>query len=147
MNVPREQIYNALFGLAQSAFAAGSGFGIMSRQPQLWTNVKPGDFPAFFQWEVSEKADQVTFGLTRWEAKVKWMVFVQPSQNYSDVVTARMDPYLDALEKALEPDAGGKQTLGGLVANVWVDGTVLKDVGVLSSTAGFMMPLTIITGQ
>lgn len=145
MNVPRETIYNALLGRAESI--SPYPFKLVSRQPQPWTNLDAGNLPALFQWERGETEKQTTYGLGRWTAKVAWMVLFQPSQNASDVVASRMNPVLDALEASLLADVPGqKQTLGGLVENAWIDGEVIKELGVLSTIAALVIPITVITG-
>ena len=51
---------------------------------------------------------------------------------------------VDAVAAALAPEpASNKQTLGGLVQHVWIDGAIVTDEGVLADQAVAIIPITL----
>src|SRR5438105_7824567 len=78
MNVPREQIYSALFATLQSAL--GSKFATISRRWRMPEQVSPESRPALFQVQTGERAKTNANGEPIiWIAAVDLVIYTQGS--------------------------------------------------------------------
>lgn len=56
-----------------------------------------------------------------------------------------LDPLLDAVDAALAPNiVTRRQTLGGLVSHVWIDGKIMKDPGDIDGDGIAVIPVKIL---
>ncbi len=65
-----------------------------------------------------------------------------PNENYFDTV-------LDAIDAAMnvgKPPFWAAQTLGGLVAHAWIDGTTVLDPGDVDQQIVAMIPISVVCG-
>lgn len=81
------------------------------------------------------------------EWKVTAGVFVFVSTTDTDTEPDMvMNNILDAIEAAVAPDKGsGYQTLGGLVVNCRINGTIERDPGFMSGVGAAAIPIEITT--
>ena len=136
----REAIYSALFTKVSSA----AGFVTMSRRLKHWDDVSAANQPAIFQAQKNETPANVP-GLNQvWTLSVDVYIYVHSQNDHSVIPSSVLNPLIDAVEYALRPDAvSNKQTLGGLVQHVWIDGAIETDEGVLGDQAVAIIPITI----
>jgi hypothetical protein len=133
--VNRETIYAALFALGQGA----SGFAQSGRRLRHIDDLQPVEFPAFYQVQVDEDWVQSAGNLPPiGQLAVEWWVYVY-SADETEPHSAQMNPLIDALCNALKLpphfNAGGAQTLGGLVESVRLNGRIEYAEGAMGDRA------------
>jgi hypothetical protein len=145
MNHPRETIYAAIFAQLQSA---GAVFSTYSRKLLKWDQVDASIQPALFMSQIREGADQnAAFGLTRWTGRVLLYIYARVDELPTTAGSSTLNPLLDAVESALaSTPPGEKQTLGGLVNELRIDGEILIDEGLIDGQAIAAIPLVFTTG-
>lgn len=149
---PREEIFAALFALAQTANTQATPFAVMSRRYVPFSEKTNLEAAELYQIQLPQDASQSGhFGQTKWNMKALWVCYFPV--NTDDLVTPTsptLNNYMDALEAVLKGPltAQAKQTLGGLVNNVWIDGQVLIDEGLNSGPPALIsIPITINVGM
>jgi hypothetical protein len=72
-------------------------------------------------------------------------VFIYTDAHEVEVPASILNPLLDALDTALLPDKmTGKQTLGGLVHHVWIEGRIIKEPGDLDGDGLAVVPIKVL---
>jgi aminopeptidase N len=130
MNVPREQMYSALFSTLQSAL--GARFATMSRRWRMPEQVSPESRPALFQVQTGERAKTNANGEPIiWIATVDLVIYTQgsgdeqtiPSQDdgkeYIYTLFVPMDASM-AFPCFDQPDLKGRFTLSLVIPSDWV---------------------------
>jgi hypothetical protein len=146
MNLPREQIYSALFTTLQSAL--GARFATMSRRWRMPEQVSPESRPALFQVQTGERAKTNANGEPIiWIATVDLVIYTQGSGDEQTIPSQELNLLSDAVEAALSPPANsdGKQTLGGRVSHCRLQGSVRITENVNGAAAMAVMPVEIVT--
>lgn len=133
-----ESIYAALFALGKSA----AGVRTASRRLVNAQDVPVQASPALYQVQIQQKATYQGSVPTRWDLSVMWVVVVAQTDT-AQPMTPALNPILDAVAAALAP-ATGKQTLGGLVEYVAIDGNVDISEGVMGDRTVAFIPIHII---
>lgn len=138
MTVTRNQIYEALLELGGSS---SIGFSEKGRRLREFDAAQK---PALFQIEHVDSYQAKAGQLRHRTLKVTWVMYHEVGRDPNTVPAVTTADMLDALD-ALFPDAIGpcKQTLGGLVHSVWIDGTVQKFEGDLDGQTIIVVPITI----
>ncbi|MDE2101878.1 MAG: hypothetical protein KGL39_31825 [Patescibacteria group bacterium] len=139
MNNSRESIYAALFSLLQTA----TGLTTASRRFKTWDQ---STGTALYQVQKSEKATSKLPGAKRWELSVDVYLYAVADQSNTAPATA-LNALLDAIEAALQPEPGVKQTLGGLVDQAYIDGVIQVNTGDIGDVMFAIIPVTIVTGS
>lgn len=152
MNVPDEQVYQALFQLLDSAQLAGArAWATSSRKFQSWENAGVPNQPAMFLRQGRQQAAQKqALGLTEWTLRATCWIYCQHPSDQGSVPATLINNLLTAVKKVLSPLPGeSEQTLGGLVTNCWIDGTVLIDEGLapMDTQSIVVVPIAILTGD
>lgn len=139
----RKAVFAALYALASGA----AGFQTKSRTVRLFSDVAAPDQPAFFQSEgkqVRTVSAPGTQGKDTWHAELILYAHEANVPEGGDVVDLLND-LVDAVLAALAPPLGvDKQTLGGLVTDCRVDGTIDTSEGRLGQQAVAVIPVVII---
>ena len=146
MNIPREQIYSALFNTLQSTL--GSTFATISRRWRMPEQVSPESRPALFQVQTGERAKTNTNGEPIiWIAAVDLVIYTQGSGDEQTIPSQELNVLLDAIEAALAPPANseGKQTLGGKVSHCRLQGSARITENVNGALAIAVLPVEILT--
>jgi len=139
----REAAIAALESLVAGAYAWTTG---PTRKLKLWTDVPLGERPAVFLFEGAD--EQHTFGNSINPKRVMAVkIFVYT--NAKEVPGAiEINQIMDALDKAFYPAGAdiqaGRNTLGGLVNNCRIAGTVFKDPGDLDGDGLLITPVEIL---
>ena len=156
MNVPREQIavavFNLIKGITFGSNMPGGGFATSGRAGRMWSDLADAAQPAMFLFQVGETATQqrTAIGLYKWEMDFWCLIYLRadPAQvDAGTTVETAMNAILDALEKALQPITGEKQTLGWIVNNVWIEGQIIVDTGITDQQCALIIPLKVQTGS
>ena len=150
--VTRSLISEALFDLLKNAYK----WGTADSRLRLPDDVANFEMPALFLAKPAEELSQHTFGLTKHHFRYYAMVILRSDSiptAISERAEAEMDAILDAIEHAINPSSGvpsiGRaqpQTLGGLVTNAWIDGTVHIDSPIFFETCAILIPISVVTG-
>jgi hypothetical protein len=146
MNLPREQIYSALFATLQSAL--GSRFATVSRRWKASDQVAPESRPALFVVQTGERAKTNINGEPIiWIASVDLVIYTQGSGDEQTIPSQELNELLDAIEAALAPPANseGKQTLGGKVSHCRLQGSLSIRENVNGTSALAVLPVEIVT--
>ena len=131
----------ALFALVSSS----SSFVTASRRLKLWTDLSAAEKPAIFQYERDDTYSNGKQYLPIVEMNVELYVYTAPGMDSGITPVSIMNPLLDAIDAALATGrVNGKQTLGGLVSHVWIDGKVMKDPGDIDGDGLAMIPIKIL---
>jgi hypothetical protein len=145
MNFPRETIALALYSHLSSLT---SSFTTITRYNQVWSSVEPANQPFLGVEEVSNKSVRGVDGMITWYFGFRLWIYCQ-HQIQSDIVpSTKINTLLDVIENSLQPPSGEKQTLGGIVVDAWIDGTIIIAEGTLPSDVQsiVMIPVTVLTG-
>jgi hypothetical protein len=148
VNVSRESVSVALEALFVS-LVPGT-LTTLSRTLVPFTNVDKTAIPALFVVEDDEQDNQQQdFGLETYKLDFALWLYTPVAEGGSEAPGTAMNTALDAIDLAIRgPIAGERQTLGGLVTNCWIDGKVIKQVGIVGQGMPSVarIPVTILTG-
>ncbi|MFK7088682.1 hypothetical protein AAFM71_07680 [Chromobacterium violaceum] len=139
----REAIYSALF----ERLKAIPGLRTTSRRLRHWSDVDASQQPAMFQAQVRESPipGDPSRGLpTKWTLSADVYVYARTDGDQAPGTV--LNPLLDAIEAALQPDNPvlRAQTLGGMVEHCWIDGDIETDEGALGDQAVAIVPIRIL---
>jgi len=146
MNVARETIYAALFGLLSGV----PGFNKTGRRLLHWSEVAHADQPALFLVQSNQAPQQAGRGLPpKWLLRAELFVYVNVGEDPNAIPAQQLNTLVDAIDVALKPAAGSDlvnnvQTLGGLVSHCWIDGEVEVFDGALGPQAVAIIPIAIL---
>lgn len=152
----RENIYAALFARISAAtwpaipISGATTWASASRKMQGWAEVPPGNMPALFQTQVSERVKRDPGKPPVWTLMVELRVYVAHLANtdQSVIPTQQLNPILDAIQAAMEPTFvdGDPQrcTLGKLVYDCKIVGEVKDFEGDLGDLGVLVIPVEII---
>ena len=143
-----EAIAAALFTLLETIPYA---FKTSDRDGQIWTNVAPTDQPYIGLIERGGTVVQNTaIGLTKHTMHFVILVYIRGDAS-QDATSTPPATLLNAVWLAIEQvlassPLGEKQTLSGLVNNVWIEGEVVMDTGILDQQLALMVPVSVELG-
>jgi hypothetical protein len=141
MTAPRESIMQALFALVSGA----AGFVTASRRLRLWGSLSPAEKPAIFQYERDDTYTNGKNYLPTVEMNVDLYIYTAPGIDSGVTPISLLNPLIDAIDAALRSGlVNNRQTLGGLVSHVWIDGKVMKDPGDIDGDGIAVIPLKIL---
>lgn len=141
----REDIFNALFALAQNLTwgTPPRTFAYAQRRVKMWTDV-PGQ-PAFCQAEHDEDIQQVTRQLPKRTLSASWMIYHSVGIDPDAIPATETNLILDAIDAVFPSDDPDQvQTLDGLVHYARISGKVFKDPGDLDGQALIIVPISIL---
>lgn len=137
----RKSIFAALFALVSGA----PGFQTTSRTVKNWADVASPDQPALFQVEGKQDAGARAAIGTVWTFHAELVLYAHQANTVdgADVVDL-LNELVDAVLAKLAPLPGlDTQTLGGLVTDVRVQGTIDTSEGRLGPQAVAIIPIVI----
>jgi hypothetical protein len=146
----REAIFAALYALGSVVEwdSPPRTFKTISRRVQHFS--KCADQPAFFQVERDEKIEQITGMPYKTRLEAVWMVYQNTGKDPKAVPATENNLILDALQAVVSPKfVAGEQyvdrcTLGGLVYDCKISGTITKYDGALENQGIVVVPLEIL---
>lgn len=134
----RESIWEGVFGIV-SALAP---FKETSRKVIHWADCT--NYPALFLSQGSETVVKSGRGLPC-TYTMSAEIFLYARNDSNGTPATQINALLDALDALFQPDAiDGKQTLGGLVHDVWIEGTIARDEGTLGDTGVAIVPIKVL---
>lgn len=162
MNVPRKQITDAILAVLQgtdltdsfpppSTGTAITAFKTIEKDARIWSDVEAFEQPYCGIYCPDDRvSDPQAFGLTKWERVYTILVYFRTDAvplgddwSVQDII----DNLLDALDSSFaRPRPGEPNTLGGLVQDCMLDGTIYVDPGTLDQQCVISLPVTILTG-
>lgn len=160
MNVPREQIANALLtllnGVNTNISNASAKFQLISRRGAIWSSTPPANQPALYLIQVAEHATQhgspnfpgaPSMGETKWTIDYTLQIYAKADAGSTSIPDSLINSILDGIDATLQskPPANA-QTLGGLVTNCWIEGTILIGTGQLETQLMMLVPVRVTTG-
>lgn len=139
----REDVYQALFGLASSVSLPTGFMAGTSRRLKLWSDVEA--FPYLMQVEHEEDIFQTTSLEYRRTLHAEWWVYHKAPEDPDEAPSTFSNLMMDAIEAALAPeDLDSRQTLGGLVHHCWLNGKIIKVPGDLDGSGLLIAPISIL---
>jgi hypothetical protein len=139
----REDISVAAFKLLKT-IPQEVGVQTFSRRYVSSADLGAVQMPAVFFLVKAEHAQPPMHGLQRWKMDAYIFAFISTNDVDSEPET-QLNVILDAIEKAIAPDSTGKQTLGGLVYDFRINGTIERDPGFISGVGAAAVPIEITT--
>lgn len=142
--IQREPIYAALY----ARLSAVAGLVTKSRRLKHWADTPAEEQPALFQSQVREVATASTSLPTQWALHLDVYVYVRASLDSAP--SEVLNPLLDSICAALAQDGAGPNgrcTLGGLVHNARISGSIETDEGTLGEQAVAIIPVEILVND
>lgn len=140
MNVTREAVDAALF----AKLGGVAGFVTTARRFRHFADVAPADQPALFLVRRGEQVQRVPGMPPVYLVSYDALLYANTHGDTSVPPSSILNPLLDAVEAALQPDAiTNKQTLGGLVQHAWIEGQIETDEGMLQEQGYALIPISV----
>lgn len=145
MNVDREEVSVALFNLVKEAYPWNKS----ERATKIFSNVPLANMPYCSLLHSHELPLENTFGLTKWSMNYLLFILVRADSliNSATYPDTTINEILNAIELALRPHAGERQTLGGLVYHAWISGGVEINAAIIDQQIVILVPITVRTGS
>lgn len=151
-NPTREQIMQALWNLTDDVSwgTPSRTWKSKNRRVMLFSDVNSALQPFVCQAEWAENSQQTTRLPYKNTMFAKWIVYQATAKDKKTPGAIENNLILDAILAALAPkpsDPGypdNRNTLGGLVHHVFVDGEVFKDPGDIDDQGMMIVPITIL---
>lgn len=147
-----EAIEQALFSLIESALpVAEFGFETISRRLRSPSDTTIGGQPAVYlvpMGGITVGQDQV-YGQPRYHLGYVIVIYGRgdASPDQDEVPQTQLNRAWAAIDKAMAAlPPGTPQTLGGLVVNAWIEGTVPMQAGILNQQTAIEIPVSVLTG-
>lgn len=141
----REAIYTALFALWADAYAWKQA---PSRRLKLWGDVNLEDRPALYQFEGTDEEYNWTNSANPIVALHAQLFIYTSCKDTAVIGSTEMNAILDAIHNRLLPSGPdltkGKQTLGGLVGSVRIQGSVTRVPGDIDGDGMAIVPIRIL---
>jgi hypothetical protein len=123
----REAVAAALYALVDHAAGHVVNLRTSSRRLRHYSNVDPHQMPALFQTQKPETQERKeAMGLpAKRTMHFEFYLYTADPQEDSVIPIQQLNDMVDAIEAAFNPDpVSGKQTLGNLVTDTRIDGSV-----------------------
>lgn len=167
MRLPAETIYNAIFNQAcsiNSPTASGAPsltpLLTMSRRWVEWSQIGDIPMPALYQMEPPDGINIVRGqrGIQKYELTAFLFLYLAvDSGNLTTPTSPNLNAYFDAVDRAFQssivalngkPNMGGRQQLGlgPALEEVWIDGRVTFDEGLVAPPAMLVFKIKAICG-
>ena len=113
-----------------------------------YKDISTDDQPALFTLDLDENTSEArTYGLNKWQVKKTIWIYDVSAQDPSVDPEVVLNDLIDAVDHAIHPPFPyeGNQDLGlpGVVANCYINGTIVKIIGVLGPQTVAVIPVTI----
>jgi hypothetical protein len=151
MTPTREAVMTALVALLETTTfvrlaTTETRFRRVSRRLKLWTDVPPSEQPALFITEHDENLAYQSEGLPgKTTMGCDLFIYFATGKDKNATPSIDLNHILDGIDAVLKPAAayGFKQTLGGLVSHVRIEGKIFKDPGDTDDQGLIVIPLKI----
>lgn len=142
----RRQIADALLATLKAAPGL-SGLAVCAKGLRHWKTMEPHELPALFLTRTDSSPKGGWGEPNVWHLSFKVYLFASSDVAADGSAADALDDLIDAAADALEghPAFGGRQTLGDLVADCRISGTVETDGSTIGGVAVAWFPITVIT--
>lgn len=145
MTVTREQVAEALFSLLTNSAA----YAYSSRRFQTWDTIQSVQKPALFMIEHNEhhiKQKLITPAVRTLDVDV--YLFIASGLDPHATPITDLNNLVDAIDPTsggvLAPGLDGRQTLGGLVTDCYLEGEIIKVPGDLDGQGVAILPIKVV---
>jgi hypothetical protein len=123
-------------------------FSSSDRRGQIWSNVDQAAQPYMGLIERGATGVQnQAIGLEKWTLHYLVLVYLRADATPSAIPATALNAALQAIAEAINSSPlGERQTLGGLVNNVWINGDCLIDTGILDQQCALLIPVDVELG-
>jgi hypothetical protein len=137
----REAIWTTLFALLSEL----TDFAETGRVVKHWADCS--NFPAMFLSQGGESVSKSGRGLPcTYTMSAEIYLYVRNDSN--DTPATQINALLDLVTDVFKPNPNdGLQTLGGRVQDAWIEGSIMRDEGVLGDTGVAIVPIKILVTQ
>ncbi len=144
MNTSRESVSAALFLLLQNGFQ----WATSSRKAVIWSTLTAAQQPAMFLIHTAENINQAqALGLPKFTLHYMCLIYAVVDQSTeAPAPDTQINSLLDAVDSALHPIPGERQSLGGIVLDAYINGDVMIDTGILDQQIAIVIPIRVLTG-
>lgn len=134
----REQIWSGVFALVSTL----APFVETGRKVIHWNDCS--NFPALYMEQGPETVTKSGRGLPcTYTMSAEIYLYARNESNGTPAI--QINALLDAVDAVFQPDPiDGKQTLGGLVHDAWIEGQIMRDEGVLGDIGVAIVPIKIL---
>jgi hypothetical protein len=140
-----ETISAALFTLLTTM---NYSFKVTDRVGQIWSNVDPSEQP--YMGLVERGATGVqnqAMGLEKWTLHYLVLVYLRADATPTAIPAQQLNAVLQAIAEVINSSPlGERQTLGGLVNNVWINGQCIMDTGIIDQQCALLVPVDVELG-
>lgn len=134
----REAIWTAVFAMLSGL----ADFAETDRKVKHWGDCT--NFPALFLNQGAEEVKKSGRGLPC-TYTMSAEIYLYARNDSGGTPAIQINNLLDLVHDALQPESpDGKITLGGIVHDVWIDGTIARDEGVLGDIGVAIVPLKVL---
>lgn len=145
----RQQVFNALFNLLKTIPApTGMTWQTFTQHLKSWDDYSADQQPVLTLYRLPQIAEQKTFSVTKWHWKAAVFIYYRidayqcpQGQAFPEQL---VDDLIDSIEQVFLTPNNTRQTLGGLIWHVWIDGPITFDSGVVDNQAVIVVPLSIL---
>jgi|SRR5215472_15024088 len=136
-----ESIGIALFTLLSTA---SYPFQVKDRIGAIYSEVTPADQPYMGLIETSITGVQNTaLGEEKWRITFAVLIYIRADADPATIPVTNVNAAIKAIAEVINNvPLGEKQTLGGLVNNCWIDGTMRIDTGIIDQQMAVWIPVT-----
>lgn len=150
MSKPKRAVgYGALWSLLQTIPPpAGTKWGTREPRAKAWNKVPPGSQPALFMQQVIEVASgRKEQGVQTWEWSSLILIYFRENTIPDKDSWTVANEMMDSVDMIIQGIPGEYQTLGGVVADCYIEGTVgLYEGQGDPNQAIIAIPVVILTG-
>jgi hypothetical protein len=115
------------------------------QQPHRTQDSREAGTSAIFQYERDDSYTNGKNHLPIVEMNVDLYIYTAPDMDSGITPISMLNPLIDAVDAALAPNpVTRRQTLGGVVSRVWIDGKIMKDLGDLDRDGIAVIPVKIL---
>lgn len=134
----REATWSALFALISGLLQ----FGEIGRVVKHWGDCT--NYPAMFLNQTAETVTKSGRGLPC-TYTMSAEIYLYARNDSNGTPATQINALLDIVTPVFNPDpVHGRQTLGGLVHDAWIEGTIARDEGALGDIGVAIVPIKII---
>jgi hypothetical protein len=137
----REAVWSSVFTLLSGV----AGFAETGRKVVHWGDVS--NFPALFMSQGTETVTKSGRGLPC-TYTMSAEIYLYARNDSNDTPAIQINALLDAVTAIFKAnELTGKQTLGGLVEDAWIEGSIARDEGVLGDIGVAVVPIKVLLTQ
>lgn len=141
--VSREKVMKAFYKQLKE-YCEANGIEKVTRKFKMWTDVPTNERPQLHILEQDENIEQ-SFNVTPSKTTLKLSLFLYTTTTDDAPGIVEINNLLDVIDAALAPvPVINVQNLGGIVANCYIKGKIIKEAGELDGDGMAIIPIEIL---